>query len=344
MVRAANSDSTARAVLAGRGSLAYRKAFEGYLRYGTPIDLAVKAEATEEHPTSYYIWRTQRDGRVRPSHRENEGKIFAWDDPPPTGHPGEDYGCRCWAEPYVPAAEEHFNITMQGVSDEGPPWGSADFVYHYFFGGGRTVTLRETGNLRAVVAEFRKLAVDVPTKLPGKIADKARENPDGSFQDDFEKSYPMQKIVFSLGDTIIKGPFKGAANQMHGMLELQGEITFEQSDKFRDPIDVEEKLKPFLERIDMLIRQAGADNIVGAVAIQSYVEALLAGLPLALSPIPFPLSWYIGTRIREILRDPDRIPTEPVGTPYDIVDQWRGTFSGRVLMDRDKSQFKYVEG
>lgn len=31
----------------------------------------------------------------------NEGQIFAWNDPPPTGHPGEDFGCRCTAEPYV---------------------------------------------------------------------------------------------------------------------------------------------------------------------------------------------------------------------------------------------------
>ncbi|MFD0986045.1 phage minor head protein [Methyloligella solikamskensis] len=260
------------------------KAFEAYLRYGTPIDLAAKAAAKEAHPTTHYIWRTQRDGKVRPSHRENAGKIFAWDDPPPTGHPGEDYGCRCWAEPYAPAAQEYFTITMQDVSDEGSPWGSADFVYHYFFGGGRTVTLRETGTLRAVVAEFRKLAVDVPTKLPGQIADKAREGSSGSFEDRFGRSYQMQKIVFSLGDTTIEGPFKGAAKKTHAMLELNGEITFEQSDKFRDPVDVEEILKPFLERIDMLIRQAEADNIVGSGAIQIYVEALLGRTCLGIRP------------------------------------------------------------
>lgn len=25
--------------------------------------------------------------------------MFAWDNPPETGHPGEAYNCRCWAEP-----------------------------------------------------------------------------------------------------------------------------------------------------------------------------------------------------------------------------------------------------
>ena len=31
---------------------------------------------------------------------EKDGKTFRWDTPPDdTGHPGEDYGCRCTAEP-----------------------------------------------------------------------------------------------------------------------------------------------------------------------------------------------------------------------------------------------------
>lgn len=49
-----------------------------------------------------YVWRTVGDERVRHSHAIKDGKIFSWDDPPSdTGHPGEDYQCRCWAEPYL---------------------------------------------------------------------------------------------------------------------------------------------------------------------------------------------------------------------------------------------------
>jgi SPP1 gp7 family putative phage head morphogenesis protein len=48
-----------------------------------------------------YIWRTSSDERVRPTHRANNGKTFAWDDPPATGHPGEDFQCRCIAEPII---------------------------------------------------------------------------------------------------------------------------------------------------------------------------------------------------------------------------------------------------
>jgi SPP1 gp7 family putative phage head morphogenesis protein len=49
-----------------------------------------------------YIWRTVRDARVRGSHADKDGKTFSWNKPPfDTGHPGEDFQCRCWAEPIL---------------------------------------------------------------------------------------------------------------------------------------------------------------------------------------------------------------------------------------------------
>jgi SPP1 gp7 family putative phage head morphogenesis protein len=45
----------------------------------------------------FYIWRTQNDDKVRPSHREKNGKLFAWDNN--EEKPGDAYGCRCVAEP-----------------------------------------------------------------------------------------------------------------------------------------------------------------------------------------------------------------------------------------------------
>jgi len=47
-----------------------------------------------------YTWRTSLDERVRPTHRANEDHVFSWDDAPAgTGHPGQDFQCRCTAEP-----------------------------------------------------------------------------------------------------------------------------------------------------------------------------------------------------------------------------------------------------
>lgn len=42
-----------------------------------------------------YIWRTEGDGKVRPSHAERDGKVFSWDNQPADGHPGEAPNCRC---------------------------------------------------------------------------------------------------------------------------------------------------------------------------------------------------------------------------------------------------------
>lgn len=49
-----------------------------------------------------YIWRTSEDGRVRHNHATKNGKRFKWSKPPQdTGHPGQDYQCRCIAEPII---------------------------------------------------------------------------------------------------------------------------------------------------------------------------------------------------------------------------------------------------
>lgn len=48
-----------------------------------------------------YIWQTSEDERVRPEHAALNGKVMSWDDPPPFGHPGMDYNCRCVALPYL---------------------------------------------------------------------------------------------------------------------------------------------------------------------------------------------------------------------------------------------------
>lgn len=68
----------------------------------------------EDAGCSQYRWSDSHDSRVRDCHKELNGKIFAWNDPPEmwyetksrgrvyTGrhcHPGEDFCCRCCAIP-----------------------------------------------------------------------------------------------------------------------------------------------------------------------------------------------------------------------------------------------------
>ena len=64
----------------------------------------LNGQITEHKQTSLgitrYVWSSSGDERVRPSHAANDGKVFEWSKPPPeTGHPGNDYQCRCIAEP-----------------------------------------------------------------------------------------------------------------------------------------------------------------------------------------------------------------------------------------------------
>lgn len=209
--------------------LPYRQAFQEYLRRGTPIELSLKRSQT----TTHYIWRTQGDSRVRPSHAANDGRIFAWDDPPGTGHPGEDFGCRCWAEPYIPRFTEYLDIRLSGVNDTGPEWSSRDFAHHYYFGNGQPVTLRQTGHLVKVVDEYMRL---VRENLKGQIADEARKAPGSSFRYRFYNTYPMKPVVFSLGQTTIGGNFTGRSTVIHNRLRIVGELAFWQKDAFVDPL------------------------------------------------------------------------------------------------------------
>lgn len=78
---------------------------------------------------SKYRWSTSKDSRVRDCHKDLDGKVFSWDDPPEmwyetkagrvyTGrrcHPGEDYLCRCVAIPVFDF--ETIDVPMQKERD-----------------------------------------------------------------------------------------------------------------------------------------------------------------------------------------------------------------------------------
>lgn len=70
-------------------------------KYNGALNEAYQREAGIEH----YEWRGAMDARERPTHVALQGMVFSWDDPPPVGHPGEDFRCRCIAAPVVSAAK-----------------------------------------------------------------------------------------------------------------------------------------------------------------------------------------------------------------------------------------------
>ena len=57
-----------------------------------------------------YTWSTSKDERVRDEHADLEGSVHDWNAPPPPGHPGQDYQCRCTAIPIMPGDDEYGKI------------------------------------------------------------------------------------------------------------------------------------------------------------------------------------------------------------------------------------------
>ena len=278
----------------------YRKAFQAYLRKGTPIEWSIK----QARPTSQYIWRTREDEKVRPSHVANDGHIFAWDDPPPTGHPGEDFGCRCTSEPYYPEIAEHVTITLPGISDTGAAWSSREFVRHYYRGRGRGITVRETGHLKGIVDRYMNLA---RLSLQINIAIKARKSSHGEFSDYFENSYNMTGIAFSIGDTTVGGNFSGRATLVAGLLTFSGAIKFYLSDEFIDPLDVG------VEAIDL--GETIFENLIRP--LEDHGRGRLGLPPTGLQRLGI-----------------------HTGEPYAITDEWSGYFEGQIFTDPEKSLYR----
>jgi len=66
-----------------------------------------------------YVWRTRGDAKVRTAHAANDGKIFEWRNPPASGHPGDDFGCRCRAEPLLDGAGDPYFEPVDAVQVAG---------------------------------------------------------------------------------------------------------------------------------------------------------------------------------------------------------------------------------
>ena len=217
---------------------AYRKAFIQYLRKGTAIEISLKA-AANERPTTHYIWRTSGDNKVRASHAANNGKIFAWDNPPETGHPGEDYNCRCTAEPYKPEVNESSSQWVTSIVDEGlRRWAWYDFVLHYYFGGGRGIRLSHVGHLQDVIDESRE---HVFKGVERQVFREARATVSGSLNDSFERSYPFYSVSFVHGESTVRGRYNGTVTRIRNALHINVEVVYNFSDVFTDPLDIRER-------------------------------------------------------------------------------------------------------
>jgi SPP1 gp7 family putative phage head morphogenesis protein len=227
----------------------YRKAFNLYLRKGIAIERTLhELLRKQEHPTTHYIWRTRGDDKVRSSHAGNNGKIFAWDNPPETGHPAQDYGCRCVAEPYFFNQEENANQKLITIIDEGlDRWEWNDFIFWFYFGGGDTVTLWAIGHLKEIISHLEHFVVDeksntIYERFQSQIVYKVRKLGEGDVYDDFYKSYDFKPVSYPHGNATIRGNFSGNAIQQGDYYIISGIIKYEFIDLFTDPARLRDKI------------------------------------------------------------------------------------------------------
>ena len=93
---------------------------------GTTTERVLMDALERTDDSAGYIWRTAGDDKVRDEHGMRAGKTYTWNAPPDGEHPGDDYNCRCWAEPLNPAQHpwavwareqaERREKTVQGIA------------------------------------------------------------------------------------------------------------------------------------------------------------------------------------------------------------------------------------
>ena len=119
-------------------------------------------------------------------------------------------------------------------------YGDIDFVAHYYYGGGRELTLMEIGHLREIAEYYAYATGDEGAfrRLSNQIADEARQARSGSFSFGFEKAYDFGDVEFSHGGGVVSGEFSGVASSQDGILRISGESRFRFSDRFEDPVNL----------------------------------------------------------------------------------------------------------
>lgn len=284
----------------------------------------VRAEA-RDRITTHYIWRTRGDNKVRAAHAANNGKIFAWDNPPPTGHPGEDYGCRCWAQPYRPATPEYLDQHVTSIVDEGlSRWEWYDFVIHYYFGGGKEVKISSIGHLQDVIDranERRRRPHQVFEGVEAQACKKARAVQQGAISDTFVGTYNFSPVSFVHRISTVKGNFAGAVQNENDYLIISADGNYEFSDSFSDPLDI-------IQLITGTPKELGAFIIKLAMIRNLSVETLIE----------------IYKQSRK--RSPDDIYdwikwiAEAGGTKFLVTGNWKTAIHGVIHKDEDKSKYK----
>lgn len=72
------------------------------------------------------------------------------------------------------------------------------------------------------------------------IINAARISAQGRFHWSFINSYSFRDYFYVFGDGVVRGDFSGRVRLENGIMVIEGEIVYQYSDEFTDPLDIRE--------------------------------------------------------------------------------------------------------
>jgi len=244
-------------------------------------------QESSKTPEGHYIWRTVEDDKVRNAHADYNRTVRDWSDDP---DPGEEFNCRCWAEPVK--ALGLTQIVISSINDSEKIWDKPDFAEHFYTGKGKEKTLEEIGLLGPIISHAQEIMFDNVLK---QVEDRARIAMAGVFTGSWDESYHFGEVSFSIGGATIKGRFGGTVKKIEKVLAIEAHADYEFSDTFTDPFNKREQ-------------KIGSSD--------------LADMPYE----PFKPWWSVGNIGASLVA----ADTEYMGTPFEITGRWRTRITGSI--------------
>jgi peptidoglycan hydrolase-like protein with peptidoglycan-binding domain len=187
-----------------------------------------------------YIWRTVGDSKVRDSHVALDGTVRDLADSP---DPGEEFNCRCWAEPVNCDKEFITQNVISKINDAEPAWTWQEYWDHFQHGNGAPVTLSGIGYLGAVIDVARDKAFP---KVSEQVAALAKAQGPGPLYYTTENYYNFKSASYPLGDAVVTSETIGTVLANGKCLIIDAEVIYNFNDTFTDPAELRDHILQYV--------------------------------------------------------------------------------------------------
>jgi len=139
------------------------------------------------------------------------------------------------------------NSPVSGLDPNGLSWSTSDFLWHFYFGGGEGVSLSSIGYLDGVKNVANTSGTGGVYRFDAhvtQVANGMSKPYDGTFTDDFNRSYDFSSVKYELGSGVLSGEYSGSmtctpfTSMAGGTYTYTGPATITYSDTFTDPLGI----------------------------------------------------------------------------------------------------------